>query len=345
MSDTESLSGLTCPRCGGVVPIPEGVAIVICPYCDLRSVVKGENGVRRYQVPSRITRDQVNASFQKFLSGNMAIAPGTLSRSTITEIFQVHLPFWAVWGKTLGWVFGQKQVGSGDNRRYEPREMKVAAEMTWNSAACDVGEFGVNEISLEGRNLEPFASELLHGTGMVFEPVGSSKDALEMAKENFRQRVQQQADLDRQSQVFVRISRPRLGLVYYPLWVVRYTVRERSFQVVVDGFNGQVLYGKAPGNVFYRAAVLVGGMAAGSFLAIDVPGLMLSASSRNNDDIGGAAIVAFLIGLGLMYTAYRVFRYGEHYEYRRKGSSNLLPGFISSSTDLKNLARTIRRFQ
>ncbi|MHC1782657.1 MAG: hypothetical protein AB9891_07855 [Anaerolineaceae bacterium] len=326
------------------MPIPEGVVIVKCPYCDLRSVVKGENGIRRYQVPSRVNPQQVEIAFQQFLSGNMAIAPGTREKSRVTEIFQVHLPFWAVWGKTLGWVFGEKEVGSGDNRHYEPREVKIVEEMTWNAAACEVGEFGVDEINLDGRPLEPFASDLLHSTGMVFEPVGSSQDALQKARENFRNRVQEKADLDRQSQVFVKISRPRLGLVYYPLWVVRYTCRERSFQVVVDGFTGQVLYGKAPGNVFYRAAALVGGMAVGSFLAIDVPGMILSFSS-SNDDIGGTAILVFLVGMGIMYGAYRIFRYGEHYEYRRKSSGGFLYGIPGSSGGLKSVVRTIRRFQ
>ena len=56
MSEKEALTGLNCPRCGGIVPIPEGQAIVICPFCQQRSVVRGENGVRRYQVPNRIDR-------------------------------------------------------------------------------------------------------------------------------------------------------------------------------------------------------------------------------------------------------------------------------------------------
>ena len=67
------------------------------------------------------------------------------------------------------------------------------------------------------------------------------------------------ANLDRIGQVFVRLTGWQESLVYYPLWVLRYSYRGRSFQVVVDGFSGEVLYGKAPGSVFYRAAVLVGG--------------------------------------------------------------------------------------
>src|SRR3990172_3630048 len=46
----------------------------------------------------------------------------------------------------------------------------------------------------------------------------------------------------------------RRALVYFPLWVARYTFRNRSYQIVVDGTSGKVLYGKAPGNIWFRAA-------------------------------------------------------------------------------------------
>ncbi len=65
----------------------------------------------------------------------------------------------------------------------------------------------------------------------------------------FSQEIKKDIHLDHTEQQFVRLTNTRLGLVYYPLWVLRYLYRGRSFQVVVDGFNGEVLYGKAPGSV------------------------------------------------------------------------------------------------
>ena len=41
-----SITGLSCPRCGGMVPIPEGQFLVACPYCDLRSVVSSDEAVQ-----------------------------------------------------------------------------------------------------------------------------------------------------------------------------------------------------------------------------------------------------------------------------------------------------------
>ena len=61
-STVEATHGLNCPNCGGVVPIPGGQVIVACPYCDMRSFVKGERGIQRYQVPHRVDRKQAAGS-------------------------------------------------------------------------------------------------------------------------------------------------------------------------------------------------------------------------------------------------------------------------------------------
>lgn len=317
MPDAKSaLQGLTCPKCGGVVPIPEGQVIVKCPYCEQRSVVKGERGVRRYQVPNRIDRQQALDTLGRFLSGNMAIGRDVRSRSKVNEVFIAYLPFWMAWGRVLAWVFGEKEVGSGDHRRYEPRETKVVEDMTWNGAAVDVGEFGVTQVPLSDQQLEPFNPDTLHRLGLVFEPVGSNSDARSAADKDFRDRIRSRASLDRLSQVFTRIVRPRLGLVSYPLWVLRYVYRERTFQVVVDGYAGKVLFGKAPGNTLYRAAMLVGCMFSGAVIAINLPALILSASSNHSDNPLVFTIGAFAVGIGLMWAGYHAFRYGEEYVYR-----------------------------
>ncbi|MCL4562491.1 MAG: hypothetical protein M1281_18000 [Chloroflexi bacterium] len=317
MSENEALQGLSCPKCGGMVPIPEGEVIVQCPFCELRSVVKGERGLRRYQVPCRINRQQASAQLQKFLHRSLAIARDAPRTSTETEAFVAYLPFWAAWGRVLGWAFGEQKVGSGDHQRYEPREIKVMEEMSWNGVACDVGEFGVTQVPLDDQQLQPFAAATLHSTGLVFEPVGSLSDARQQAKATFNDRIRSKTRLSRVSQLTVRTVRERLGLVYYPLWIIRYLYRGRAYQIALDGYNGNVLYGKAPGNTLYRAAALVGGMAAGAFLSIDVSSLILSASGNNSENgVLGAAAIAFLGGLVLMYAGYRAFRYGEQYEYR-----------------------------
>jgi hypothetical protein len=306
-----------------MVSIPEGVAIVRCPYCELRSLVRGERGLRRYQVPQRVTREQAIQAMQGFLSEKKAIARDAASKGILTEAFIVYLPFWASWARVLGWIFGQERVRHNDRTDYRPKEVRLAQDFSWSGAACDVGEFGVQTIPLTGQTLEPFDPESLHAKGMVFEPVGSVSDAQAAAQADFKDRIDRAAALDRVSQVFVRSIRQRFGLIYYPLWVLRYTYRGRAYQVVVDGYSGLVLYGKAPGNTLYRAAVLVGGTALGAFMLVDLSAAAFAIAFNMEGDGVGVFIVgglaAIVIGFGLMATAYRKFRYGEQFEYRRDG--------------------------
>jgi hypothetical protein len=330
MTEKDSTHGLTCPNCGGVVPIPEGIVIVRCPYCDLRSFVRGERGLRRYQVPQQTPRDGAVAALRKFFTSSWGIARDLSSRAQLDEAFLVYLPFWAVWSRAAAWAFGQERVGSGDRARYEPREVRVVQDMAWNGAACDVGEFGVGQVPIADGSLEAFEPEALHSAGMVFEPAGAFSEAKAAAEDQFQSQVRRKTRLDRLSQLFVRFFRRRYGLVYYPLWVLRYLYRGRAFQVVVDGHTGRPLYGKAPGNTLYRAAVLVGGMALGALLAVDVPALILFNS--DSEGSAGFALAMFIVGLGIMFAAYRAFRYGEQYEYRSGpaglpgGLKKMLPG-------------------
>jgi hypothetical protein len=214
----------------------------------------------------------------------------------------------------------------------------------YNTVACDVGEFGVRRISLEGRLLEPFNGEDLHRSGMVFEPVGSEEEALKEAENAFQESVRQDTALDRSAQIFSRILSPRLGLVYYPVWVIRYLFRGRIFQVVVDGYDGALLYGKAPGNLLFRVISLVGGMALGAFLAIDVSAALISFSSDSDNDLFGLVLAVFAAGLGLMYAGYRRFRYGEHYEFQRYPQKTTGESVFSfGSGELRSLVGEIRK--
>lgn len=320
MAKLESTHGLSCPNCGGMVPIPEGQIIVRCPFCDLRSMVSGETGLQRYQLERRIDRAQAIQGMQKFLSGHSAIAGDAARKATLTEAFVAYLPFWTGWARVMAWVFGQVEVGSGDNKRYEPREIRVVQDMTWNGAACDVGEFGVDEAPLTDQPLQAFDADHLHADGMVFEPVGSVSDARQAAEASYQERVNNSAKLNKVGQTFIRYIRKILGVVYYPLWVMRYQYQGRSFQVVVDGYSGKPLYGKAPGNTLYRAAMLVGGAILGSLLAVDGSAMAFYlASQAEGDSAGGlfvGGLIALVAGFGLIFAAYQKFRYGEEYEFR-----------------------------
>jgi DNA-directed RNA polymerase subunit RPC12/RpoP len=304
--------GLVCPNCGGVVPVPEGVRVVTCPYCDMRSLVQGERGIRRWQVNNRLERPRALEAVKGFFSG-FNKARDIKRRAQITDLFLVYLPHWRVTAFVAGWLFGRVKSGK-DNTK--PVEVEVLEEMAWNDAAVDVSEFGVHRIVVRADALEPFNSETLHAQAMIFEPVESPSEALEEARQHFIYRGQSKLSLKQKYFEKFHMLRQRLSIVYYPLWIARYRYRERSYQVVIDGVSGEVLLGKAPGNIFYRAAMLVGGMALGTFLLVNgtiVAGGLLSNSSSDNDGCG-IILLPIALGIGLVVAGYRRFRYGEEVE-------------------------------
>jgi hypothetical protein len=312
----ETAVGLACPNCQGRLQVPEGVRIIRCPFCDLRSLVRGDRGVLRLQVPRQLDRSTALAKAKGFLRG-LDRAPGLSQRADFTDLFVVYLPFWSEWADVAAWFFGKKRVGSGKNRRLEPREVRLMGRRSWNEAACDVQEFGVNDISLAGQSLQGFDAEALHADGLVFEPVSAAGVAWAAAAASIDGDVRAEAGLDVIASERIERLSSRRALVYFPLWVARYTFRNRAYQIVLDGTSGRVLYGKAPGNIWFRAAALVGGFALGALLLVDGTALA-GRLVWGSDDSDSFLIVLIPIALGgtLMLAAYRRFRFGELLEHR-----------------------------
>ena len=319
------ITGLTCPNCSGALTVREGQRIVKCPYCSERSLVRGERGVRRYQVERRIDRERAAQSVRGFWVG-LNKAFDLPRRAQITEIFLAYIPYWRAQGQMAGWIFGQKKVGSGRDERLEPREFQVMEDVDWTGAAGDVAEFGVESIALAGTQFAAYDPNTLHHEGMVFEPTGSETDASDGAQQAWEQHAHAESGLDRVGQTMLRFLRRTLAMVYYPLWVARYTYRNRAYQVAVDGYSGRVLYGKAPGNIYFRALMLVGGTGLGAFVLVDGLALaftLIGSSSSNNSSSNGDLVlfgIPIVAGAALIYGGYRLFRWGEEIELRVKGT-------------------------
>lgn len=312
---TKQIQGLNCPSCGGIVPVPEGARIVLCPFCDQRSLVQGEQGVRRWQVSRKIDREAAIESVKGFFTG-LKKATGLKATARVREVFAVYLPYWHVSAFVAGWIFGR--VKSGEDKT-KPVEVEIMEEMHWNDAAVDVSEFGVQRVSISKEALEPFDADRLHSEAMVFEPSESRTEAMAEAQEHFFYRSRHKKKLKTKFSEKLHLLRTRFSLIYYPLWVARYEYHNRSYQVVVDGVNGQVLYGKAPGNILFRAAALVATMALGNLILVN--GTVLAILLLSDADEGlGLLAVPFAIGAGLIWAGYRAFRYGEEVEEIQKSA-------------------------
>lgn len=313
MAARDKSTGLTCPSCAGVVPVPEGARVVQCPFCEMRSLVAGDQGVRRWQVARRVEREKALEQVQRFFSG-LNRARDLKKEARIREMFLVYLPYWRVQALVAGWMLGRERKDKDSTR---PVEIRIQEEMLWNDAATDVAEFGVHRVPLDGLDLEPYDEDTLHLEGMIFEPSESPTDAMHEAEQHFLYRARSKKSLTQKFYEKIHILRPLFSVVYYPLWVARYEYKQRNYQVVVDGVNAKVLYGKAPGNIFYRAAMLVAGMALGNLSLVNGTILTAMFLSESSDDDSALVILApIALGIFLIIAGYRAFRYGEEVEER-----------------------------
>ena len=198
--------------------------------------------------------------------------------------------------------------------------------MHWTDAATDVSEFGVHRVSVAHRDLVPFNNQQLHAEGMVFEPTESRDDALAEAEAFFTDQGLRKRSLKQRLFHKFHFLRRQQSLIYYPLWVVRYEYKARSYQAVADGVSGKILYGKAPGNIWYRALMLTAAMALGNFLLVNgtVIAVRLAALADDLDEGALLVLLPAALGLGLIVAGYRAFRHGELVEHRDPGSDKAM---------------------
>jgi len=309
----EVIKGLMCPGCGGAVELREGNNVLKCGYCETSLLVMGDEGVIQYHVKSKVPQDDAKASVKNWF-GKFDKDRKLKAEAQFTEVFLVHIPFWRSLGQVCGWIFGNKVYHEThtDNKgnvrtttRKEPVERMVMRDYVWNKAACDVSEFGVEEVDNSGisGNLAPFDLTAVEKEGMVFEPTFSRTDANLESEKWMLDRAKRDVDVDEVLFQKLHSIGKKLSVVYYPLWIIRYKFKERNYQVVVDGLSNKLLYGRAPGSTLFRVSMFIGSLMIGNLL-------LTTSLKYYSGGSGDMIIVVALLGIALIIFGFMKFRYG-----------------------------------
>lgn len=312
------IKGITCPSCSGELDISEGVRSLNCKFCGTLLVAKGLGSSMRFYVPRKLKReDAINKAFT-WLGSGLAKAKGLKTNSKVTEAFLTYIPYWRVTANVVGWIFGQEKRTRTSNGRtetyYVDVEKKIMQTYDRTYSACDVSELGVKQVNLTGDEIRPVEMETLQRDGMLFNIVSSEKEAFEFALEQFAAEARASASVDRITFEHTDLVRKQISIVYYPLWVIRYTFANRTYQVVVDGEDGTICYGKAPGNNLYRAVIGILGTGAGMFLTTFFGAFAMAGSNNSTKFAIAVYIIAFIIGILFITKGYKRFRYGGEIE-------------------------------
>jgi hypothetical protein len=303
------VQGLSCPNCGGALEVDSGLRVVVCPYCQTHLLALNELGTRRFAVEPQIDAERAREVARNWLTSGINKDRKLRKEAEVREALLSFLPFYRVEADCIGFALGTEQrqrwVGSGKKRRLETYEVDVerGAERSFDRTypAVNVAEWGIQKVNLVGDPIVSFDAGALDRMGMVFPPTGAENDVRQAAIEQFKREADPSGGLKRTRFRFLESLRERLSVVYYPVWVVRYRFRERSYQVLVDAEDGALAYGKAAGNDLYRAAMLVATEAAAAFIATTVAQLTGG---------GAGVLIAAAIGLALFLWGWKRFRWG-----------------------------------
>lgn len=294
---------MQCPTCGGALSFHEGEHIVACQYCQSLLQVEGDDGVHTIAFKNQLDRSRTPQAVKEWFRRGLK-ARDLYRRGEIVECYPIYLPFWKFTGRAAGWVCGyeERHVSDGKTTRVEriPKEVMVYADHTWDELACDTGDLGVRSLgSLSGETTFTEFEEI-----PTFDATTSRSTAEEKAKAAIMERAVRDAHVPHVTFQRVHVLARNLSLVYYPVWVARYRYRERMYLATVDGVNGRVLSGRAPGDPLYQAMAVTAGTSVGGLVAA-----MSLAYGAGFDE--RVPYIGLAIGAGIAFLAYRFFRTGS----------------------------------
>jgi hypothetical protein len=307
------LTGLSCASCGGTVDVQEGFTNVVCRYCGTPVAVVGERGVVRLMVLNTVDRSAAGLAVKRWLGRGIRKAPALKREARLEEAFLAFFPFVRARFDVVGWVLGLRERRRKRGNRWvterEPVEIQIERSIDRTMPSADMAEFGVHRIDLAGDEILPLDDELLRSRGMVFRPQRTPAEVGDRLTQLALQRIETTGGLDHVTFSWFAAIRRRIAVVYYPLWVIRYSFRGQTYQTLIDAEDGSLAYGKAPGNHLYRALSLVGACAGACFVGTT---LLQHGDFLFRSDNG-------LIGLGAVGLALAGFVAWGYRQFRRGG--------------------------
>ncbi len=308
----QKIKGLVCASCGGSVDVAKGLTTVVCRYCGTPQAVVGNRGTRRVMVLDKISSDDAGSAIKRWWSQGLRKEPALKRDARLEEVFLAWFPFIRARCDVIGWVLGvnQRRVKRGNRwvTEEEPVETQVSQSVDRTLAGADMSEFGVGRVNLAGDEILPLDEDILRARGMVFRPNKAEDELAASVIDRAMEDIKRGAQPSRTTFSWFSAMRRRTDLVFYPLWVIRYSFRQRTYQVLVDAEDGTIAYGKAPGNNLWRAFSLVGSCAAACFVGTSLlqnfGGLL-----RSQNGLVGVGLVGVVLAT-FIHWGFRQFRSG-----------------------------------
>ncbi len=328
---------LSCASCGGSLEVEAGLTNIVCNYCGTPQAVLGRRGIRRLMVLDRHRRDEAEGVLRAWMEKGVRKNPALKKEAKVEEAFLAFFPFVRSQFDLIGWIFGynekQKKRGNRQVTVKVPVETRIEKSVDRSLAAAHMSEFGVQRVNLAGDELLPLDEEALKKRGMIFRPSRAAEESALELEASALSETQTASQPQHTSFAWIAAIRRRRHLIYYPLWVFRYSFRGRTYQSLIDAEDGHLSYGKAPGNDLWRAFALVSSCAGAAFLGTSIL-QHFGSLFRSEHSLAGLVILGLML-FGIVKWGFSQFRRGGVIEEGDGMLPRKAESIMPSSADLK----------
>ncbi len=252
--------GINCSECGGSLRIHEGERSVRCEYCGSALFVTRPQGVRSFLMRPKITAGKAKLAALHHLS-NETGGRIRARHASIVDLELIHIPFWRLHGRLMGWVCGEKSemieyeipAGGADGEQTiksvrevrHPFSKLVFKRVDWSTPACVLKKLGLQGISLRTKFLswDIFDHDLKGKLNIAF-PMRSERRA-GLDAYNYLTKVAAPLGSRVRSSRF-HLFDSNMSIYYYPVYFLRYRHDGRLYTITIDGGDGHVIRGEVP---------------------------------------------------------------------------------------------------
>ncbi|OQX84103.1 MAG: hypothetical protein B6D63_05250 [Candidatus Latescibacteria bacterium 4484_7] len=253
--------GFKCPLCGGSLDVEEGLKSIKCRYCGSSLYISAQEGPANYYARCRINEGKAKHAAISYLLRESSHNVGGMNTSII-ECKLVHVPFWRMHGRLIGWIAGetlekemQEIEASGPRgsavKRYKigskrkPFSKLVFKHIEWSAPAAYVPHLQMQGVSLKATMLRWEVLDHSLKTRQNFALPTMSEEKAESDAYKYLTKVVAPTGTIVRSGRF-KLFDNDISVYYYPIYFISYKHRNRIFTITVDGVEGRVMGGAVP---------------------------------------------------------------------------------------------------
>lgn len=285
-----------CQSCQAISVFDPGQVGKRCDFCGSSALVPYEEIKAAFRPESllamKISETQVRESIRRWY-GTRWFAPNQLKQGAMTDqVRGLYIPYWtfdarvqAQWTAESGYYYYETQSYTDAQGKSQTRQVQ---RVRWQPSAGSLSHFFDDELVSASRGVqpellrkvEPFPTQELVGynpaflSGWVVEHyqidlLAAAQQAHTAMNAEIRRRCAAQVpgDTQRNLDVDANYSGQTFKHILVPLWLLTYTFGTRVFQVVINGYTGQIA-GRYPKSWIKITLLVVAILAAAGLVAL-----------------------------------------------------------------------------